>query len=184
VFGYDGLFDKFFAEYLEKQVDTSGPVWTWRPGSVNPAHGLLEQIQQARRIRDMFFNPSSRNLEVKFYVTFTDLDPNAQRFVLTVDGQIADSKSQKQEVTWPGAKEGHTYATFESRYYDPPAPYGGPWALFRMIDATRVVAPDPQQRILLNIQNPHHRVRVIVEPARVGGNPFASGGWRQFVCES
>ena len=35
VFGYDGLFDKFFTDHLEKQVDTTGPAWTWRPGSVN-----------------------------------------------------------------------------------------------------------------------------------------------------
>jgi type VI secretion system protein ImpL len=183
VFGYDGLFDRFFADYLEKQVDTTGQTWTWRPGAVNPSHGLLEQMQQARRIRDMFFNPGSKSLELKFFVTFTDLDPNAQRFVLTVDGQNVDTKGQKQELKWPGDRQGHTYTTFESRYYDPPTPYGGPWALFRMIDATKPGTQDGQ-RILLNIQNPHHRVKAIIEPERVGANPFASGQWRQFVCES
>jgi type VI secretion system protein ImpL len=183
VFGYDGLFDKFFIDYLDKQVDTTGPAWTWRPGAVNPSHGLLEQMRQARRIRDMFFTPGSKSPDLKFFVTFTDLDPNAQRFVLTVDGQNVDTKGQKQEMTWPGPRQGHAYAAFESRYYDPPTPYGGPWALFRMIDATRVVGQDGQ-RILLNIQNPHHRVKAIIEPERVGGNPFASGDWRQFVCES
>ena len=184
VFGYDGLFDRFFTDYLDKQVDTTGQTWTWRPGAVNPSHALLEQMEQARRIRDMFFNPGSKSPEVKFYVTFSDLDPNAQRFVLTVDGLNVDTRGQKQEVKWPGDRQGHTYATFESRYYDPPTAYGGPWALFRMIDATtRAGAPDGQ-RILLNIQNPHHRVKALIEPARVAGNPFASGSWRQFVCES
>jgi type VI secretion system protein ImpL len=183
VFGYDGLFDRFFTDYLDKQVDTTGQTWTWRPGAVNPSHELLEQMQLARRIRDMFFNPGSKFPELKFYVTFSDLDPNAQRFVLTVDGANVDTRGQRQEMKWPGDRQGHTYATFESRYYDPPAPYGGPWALFRMVDATRAGTPDGQ-RILLNIQNPHHRVKAIIEPARVGGNPFASGSWRQFVCES
>jgi type VI secretion system protein ImpL len=184
VFGFDGLFDKFFTEYLEKQVDMTGPVWTWRPGSVNPSHRLLEQIQQARRIRDMFFSPGGKTPDVRFFVTFSDLDPNAQRFVLQIDGQNMDDKHAKQGVQWPGPVPGHANSTFESRYFDPTKAYGGPWAWFRMIDDTRVGAPDAQDRIGLNIQNRYHRVRVTVEPARATGNPFATGSWRQFSCES
>jgi type VI secretion system protein ImpL len=184
VFGYDGLFDKFFADYLEKQVDTTGPVWTWRPGSVDPSHRLLEQMQQARRIRDMFFSPGSKTPEVKFHVTFSDLDANAQRFILTIDGQNTDDKHQKQLVTWPGPVPGHATSAFESRYFDPTTAYGGPWAWFRMIDDTRTGAADAQQRIGLNIHNKYHRVRVTVEPGRATGNPFATGSWRQFSCRS
>jgi type VI protein secretion system component VasK len=63
--------------------------------------------------------------------------------------------------------------------------YGGPWAWFHMIDDTRVAtAPDPQQRILLNIQNRYHRVHVTVEPSSASANPFASWDWRQFSCQS
>ena len=184
VFGYDGLFDKFFAEYLEKQVDTTGSIWTWRPGSVTPSHHLLEQMQQARYIRDMFFNPGSKMPEVKFFVTFSDLDSSTQRFVLQIDGQTTDTKGQKQPVTWPGPMPGNAIPTFEARYFDPPKPYGGPWAWFRMVDDHRAGAPDAQQRIGLSIQDSYHRVRVTVEPARATGNPFASGSWRQFSCES
>ena len=184
VFGFDGLFDKFFTEYLEKQVDTSGATWTWRPGSVNPSHDLLVQVQQARRIRDMFFSPGSKAPEVKFFVTFSDLDPNAQRAVLQIDGQTMDDKHQKQPVSWPGPVPGHASSTFESRYYDQPKTYPGPWAWFRMIDETRLGAPDAEQRIWLNLRSPYHRVRVVVEPARATGNPFATGSWRQFSCES
>ncbi len=53
-----------------------------------------------------------------------------------------------------------------------------------MIDAMRVGAPDAEQRIGLIVQDHYHRVRVTIEPARVTGNPFASGSWRQFSCES
>jgi hypothetical protein len=53
-----------------------------------------------------------------------------------------------------------------------------------MIDDTRAGAPDAQQRIGLNIQNTHHRVHVTVEPGRASANPFATGSWRQFNCES
>jgi type VI secretion system protein ImpL len=182
VFGYDGLFDRFFTDYLEKQVDTTGDVWTWRPGSVNPSHGLLEQIQQARRIRDMFFSPGSKAPELKFSVTSGDLDPNARRFVLTIDGVITDDQHPNHDVTWPGTAGGRVLLAFESRYYDPPWKYDGPWGLFKMIDNTRAAVPDPQ-RILLNVLSPHHRVRVTIEP-RAGVNPLASGSWRRFVCES
>jgi type VI secretion system protein ImpL len=184
VFGYDGLFDRFFTEYLEKQVDTTGSVWTWRPGSVDPSHRLLEQMQQARRIRDMFFSPGAKMPEVRFFVTFSDLDANAQRFVLTVGGVNTDDKHQKQSLAWPGTVPGHATGAFESRYFDPAQAFGGHWAWFRMVEAYQVGGPDAQQRIGLNIHTPHHRVRVTVEPERATGNPFATQDWRQFRCES
>ena len=60
VFGFDGVFDKFFSEHLAKQVDTSGQTWTWRPGAITPSHDLLPQFQAAQQLRDMFFQPGSR----------------------------------------------------------------------------------------------------------------------------
>jgi type VI secretion system protein ImpL len=185
VFGYDGLFDKFFADYLAKHVDATGPVWTWRPGSVNPSHQLLDQIQQARRIRDMFFNPGSKIPEVKFFVSFSDLDANAARAVLQIDGQTVDDRRGKQGVTWPSPSgAGSAVAAFDARYFDPPKGFTGAWAWFRMIDSTRIGTSDAHQRIDLNIVDSYHRVRVTVEPAKAGVNPFASGSWRQFSCES
>ena len=184
VFGYDGLFDKFFADYLEKQVDTTSPVWSWRPGSVSPSHQILDQMQRARWIRDTFFNPGSKTPEVKFFVTFSDLDANAQRAVMVFDGKITDDKHQKQDVQWPGVQSGNVTTQFEARYFDSPKSYGGPWALFRMIDDTRAGAADGQQRIVLNVLDHYHRVRVTIEAARASGNPFATGSWRQFSCGS
>jgi type VI secretion system protein ImpL len=183
VFGYDGLFDKFFADYLQNQVDTTAAVWSWREGSVNMSTRLLDQLQQARHIRDMFFIPGSKTPEVKFFVAFSDLDPDAQRAVLTIDGQIVDDQRARQPVTWPGSGAGAASAAFEARYFDQPRGYQGPWAWFRMVDAMRVGAPDAQQRIGLIVQDHYHRVRVTLEPARATGNPFASGSWRQFTCE-
>jgi ribosomal protein S5 len=46
-----------------------------------------------------------------------------------------------------------------------------------------MAVPDPQS-VVLNIRNKYHSVRVIVQPASAGGNPFTSGTWRQFSCES
>jgi type VI secretion system protein ImpL len=183
VFGFDGLFDRFFTEYLDKQVDTTASVWAWREGSVNMSARLLDQVQQARQIRDMFFNPGSKTPEVKFFVTFSELDPTAQRAILTIDGTIVDDKRGRQAVTWPGNPGGGASAAFEARYFDQPRGYQGAWAWFRMVDAMRVGAPDAQQRVGLIVQDKYHRVRVTIEPARATGNPFATGSWRHFSCE-
>ena len=82
VFGYGGLYDKFFTDHLAKYVDASQTPWTWRPGSVNPKRPILEQVQSALRVRDMFFNPGSKSPEVQYAVTISDLDASTTRFVL------------------------------------------------------------------------------------------------------
>jgi type VI secretion system protein ImpL len=187
VFGYDGLFDKFFKDNLEKQVDTARSPWTWRPGAVSPRRRLLEQFQAAHSLRDMFFPPGSKTPDLKFAVTITDLDRAATRFVLEIDGRYFDDKHQppvKKPAGWPGPTPGRAAGSFESRYYDPPKTYGGPWAWFRMIDSTADGPADPQQRIRLNVRTQYHRVHVTVEAARAGDNPFATQAWRQFSCES
>jgi type VI secretion system protein ImpL len=187
VFGYEGLFDKFFSTNLEKLVDTSQSQWTWRPGSVNPTHRLLEQFQAARRLRDMFFPPGSKTPKLEFGVTIRDLDSNSTRFVLELDGQILDEKHQApvtKLAVWPGPTPGRAAGTFEGNFYENPKQYGGPWAWFRMIDALADGPGDAQQRIRLIVQNRYHRVNLTVQAARAGDNPFATREWRQFSCES
>jgi type VI secretion system protein ImpL len=182
VFGFDGLFDKFFTEHLAKQVDTTGAVWQWRPGSITPAHDLLPQFQAAQRLRDMFFQTGSKTPSLQFFVTFSDRDQNSTRFVLQIDGTYYDDKHGRQDVKWPG-QAGSAQASWEAPYYDPPRPYGGPWAWFRLMDATRVAVPDAQ-RVVLSMTDSYHSVHVTVEPSSGAGNPFTTASWRQFSCES
>jgi type VI secretion system protein ImpL len=183
VFGFDGAFDKFFNEHLAKQVDTTGAVWQWRPGSVMLSNTLLAQFQEAQQLRDMFFKPGSKTPSVKFFVTFGDLDSSATRFVLQIDGQYFDDKHARQEVTWPGSQSGSATTAWESRYYDPTKAFGGPWAWFHLMDEYREGVPDPQH-VLLNVKNRYHRVHITIEPSSAAANPFTSASWRQFSCES
>ena len=74
VFGYDGLFDKFFTEHLEKQVDTTRSGLDLASRFGEPPRGLLDQFQEAQRIRDMFFPPGAKMPDVRFFVTFGNLD--------------------------------------------------------------------------------------------------------------
>ena len=57
VFGYDGLFDKFFKDYLDKQVDATGDaVDSGAAVRSSPPANMLAQFQEAQAIRDMFFH--------------------------------------------------------------------------------------------------------------------------------
>ena len=54
----------------------------------------------------MFFTPGAKTPQVQFFVTFSDLDANAQRFVLQIDGQYTDDKHLKQAGHLAGAAAG------------------------------------------------------------------------------
>ena len=141
VFGYEGVFDKFFTDNaLDKQVDMSGRQWALFPGSVTLSQAILDQFQAARRLRDTFFAKGSQMPALTFSVTLSDLDASAKRFILQVDGQNTDltpGPPKLWPVKWPGQGPGSAVATFEERYLDPPTlSFSGPWAWLRMIDAT------------------------------------------------
>src|SRR6185295_6490281 len=85
VFGYGGVFDRFFKNELEPLVDTSRSPWTWRADasgvSVGPSQTMLRQFESARHIREMFFRPGGQESEVRFRLTPTELDADVTRFL-------------------------------------------------------------------------------------------------------
>jgi type VI secretion system protein ImpL len=186
LFGYGGLYDRFFTDQISKYVDASQSPWTWRPGAIETTRPILRQVQEALRVRDTFFAPGSKSAEVRYAVTISDLDATTSRFVLQVDGQIYDGKPGtpvRRQGAWPGPINGQALAQFEGRFYNPPTSYGGVWAWFRMVDATAEGPPDAQQQIRLRVQSGSQSARVLVDGAREA-NPFAQGSWRQFSCGS
>jgi type VI secretion system protein ImpL len=186
VFGYGGLFDKFFAEQLEKHVDTSRSPWSWREGAIDSSHNLLAQFEAASRLREMFFRPGSKDPVVDFLVTISDIDAATDRFVLEVDGQLADYKREapvRKSLKWPGGVSGRVLTAFEARYRLEPQTIGGPWAWFRLLDAN-AGPPDAQQRVVLTVRQGQHRASMTVEAARATNNPFVTKTWRQFSCKS
>jgi type VI secretion system protein ImpL len=185
VFGYEGVFDKFFSDNLDKQVDVSGRQWTLLPGSVTLSQSVLNQFQAARRVRDMFFDKGSQMPALAFSVTLGNLDASAKRFILQIDGQNTEATPgppKLWQVKWPGPVSGAAVATFEERYLDPPThSFSGPWAWFKMIDQTVQPSSDPR-RTVLRVRGAFHQVQITVEPSTVLNNPFASREWRQFSC--
>jgi type VI secretion system protein ImpL len=192
VFGYGGLFDKFFTDNLAALVDTSQRPWTWRPGSVESAPGMLAQFERAERIRQMFFNPGLKTPELEFTVRLSGLDVAATRFYLEINDQrfeVQPGAESRGQVVWPGpAKRSFAVAVFEDRVGAPDraVAFDLPWAWFRLVDATRTPSVEARPGDLestLRLQTKYHAARVIIEAANPVRNPFTSLDWRQFRCE-
>jgi type VI secretion system protein ImpL len=185
VFGYGGLFDRFFTEQLEKHVDTTRRPWTWREGSIVSSHDLLRQFEAAKDLREMFFAPGSKAPEVPFLVTITDIDAATTRFVLEVDGQRVDYQREaptRKRLKWPGEKSGRVAFAFEAQFRQDEQTVGGPWAWFRLLENGG--APDAQQRIPLTVRQGQHRASMTIEAERATNNPFVTRAWKHFSCKS
>jgi type VI secretion system protein ImpL len=184
LFGYGGLFDAFFNENLGMLVDTSRSPWTWRPGALSSSRGMLAQFEAAQGIRELFFRQGSLVPDVDFTVMITDRDPAATRFILEIDGQRADDvhgASRRWPAKWPASNPGMAAATFEDRFGSGPSlKFDGPWAWFRLIDASKP-QQEPELRVGLSFEIVGHRARVTVGAASIR-NPFTDRGWQRFSC--
>jgi type VI secretion system protein ImpL len=192
MFGYGGLYDRFFTERLDKLVDTLQNPWTWRASPVSSSPDLLNQFQRAERIRRMFFAAGSKAPELNFTLTLGSLDKAATRFFLEINGQRYDVKpgaAGGSPAVWPGMdKRGFAYAAFEDNVAAPERvnPFQGPWALFRLVDTTRVPPQEPSDRDLasvLRFATKYHQAQVTIEAPNAASNPFAASDWRQFTCD-
>jgi len=188
VFGYGGVYDKFFSERLEKLVNTSQRPWTWRPDSVHLPLGFLGQFERATGIRQMFFDAGTKALQLGFTATLSKLDSTATRFYVDIDSQRFDAKPDR-DMQWPGVwpgKTGNALAVFEDRVAQPEAVLNipGPWAFFKMIDETVMPQRDAVGGIALSLQTRYHRGVVTIDPAGGGAVPYATRDWRQFGCGS
>jgi type VI secretion system protein ImpL len=185
LFQYGGVFDKFFQENLAPLVDRSHSPWTWNSGSVQGPRSILETFERAQRIRELFFRRGSSAFEVRFNVTIAEVDSNAIRFFLDIDGNNFEYKNPPRSTlgAWPGPGQniGNAGVTWIERYgAQPRVAFTGPWAWFRLIDAAQVEQQDV--KLTLTFQQGAHRARVILEPTSII-NPFSNRDWQRFSCQ-
>jgi type VI secretion system protein ImpL len=192
VFGYGGLYERFFAANVEKFVDRTQSRLTWRPGMVDASPSMLAQFDRVERIRQMFFNPGSKTPELNFSVRLSNVDPSATRFYVNIDGQQFEARPGAESRTpaqWPGAdKKGMGIAVFEDRMAAPDriANFGGSWGLFRLVDAhiaRAATATETDLETVLRVESKFHKAMVTIEASSAATNPFASTEWRKFRCE-
>jgi type VI secretion system protein ImpL len=188
LFGYGGVFDRFFKDEIESLVDTTRTPWTWRAdasgASVGPSLAMLQQFEAAQRIREMFFRPGGQEAEVRFRLTPVDLDAAATRFLLEIDGQSIEYRHGPERsvpTTWPGQSPGPAAVTFEARAGSRPnAVFQGPWAWFRLLDAARTDR-ETDVRYALTFARDGHAARVRLDAASIR-NPYGKSDLQQFRC--
>lgn len=187
VFGPEGVFDQFFSQNLQDQIDTDRHPWAWRPGSAVTQRALPAQFEHARLLRDVFFQ-SSKTPALTFTVRLSDLSSGASRFVLSLDGVLFDvgrGPGVQRTFEWPG-KVGEAVGTFEGPRYGPEAAFriNGQWALFQLIDEKGDIAQASAASVGAVLKSPYNQVQMVIQPTTGQVNPLASSDWRRFSCES
>jgi type VI secretion system protein ImpL len=192
IFGYGGLFEKFYTDNIDKLAERASGQLVWRPESVNPSPGMLVQFERAERIREMFFKPGGKTPELEFNVRISGLDSAATRFYLDVHGQrfeLTPGTESGGPVQWPG-KQSFVDAKFEDRVAAPERAIASQsaWAWFHVVDAVSTPDPKAQPNDLLSrlkFHTTHHSAQVTIEAQNPIRNPFARSDWdwRTFRCE-
>jgi len=189
LFGYGGVYDRFYRQNLAQLVDTSSRPWSWRPGAVRASLEMLETFEKAQEVRELFFKPDAGRVSVDFDLILGGTDSDVRRFVLEIDGMYYDytrggSPTRRVEATWPGSATGTAQSgvTFEDR--------GGPkraqffqsqWGWFRLLDHYQTSREDT--RVVLSIKDAGHQGTIEVDAASVR-NPIVNREWQRFTCGS
>ncbi len=190
VFAPQGLIDKYFQDNLMEFVDTTSSPWRWRRvqnQELGISDSVLLQFQRAAEIRDAFFLSPGLPV-VSFDLKILNLDPNARRVQLAIEGQILDYRqnqaAQDVPMQWPN-DGGATQVVLEPkrRNAENSRAFEGPWALFRMLDAAelRRTQVADRSRVIFNIGG-----RIVSFQLRAGAayNPFQLSALTNFRCPS
>jgi type VI secretion system protein ImpL len=144
-FGPGGSIDRFFGEYLQDFLDTSGRIWQVPANSpIHISRETLTALKRAAVIRDAFFAESDKTPLVKFSMRPIAMDKGITDFAIDIDGQsmrFDHSATRSRALQWPGAET----AGVVNLRLSPPSAQGpsaktieGPWALFRLLDASTI----------------------------------------------
>lgn len=158
MFGRTGAMQSFFDQNLAPYVDINGSRWKVKSNSNGVVtEKTLRAFENAARIRDTFFDAGDR-MAMSMIIRPVSLTPSILEAVLDVDGQIltySHGASQPMRVEWPGPKGGvYIRLTFKTRDGNvETVSFNGPWAIFRMYDASNAVPLGPNSRELTMAMN-------------------------------
>jgi type VI secretion system protein ImpL len=187
LFGVGGMLDDFFQKRLANLVDTSTPVWTYKPlgdGSKPVSASALAEFQRAARIRDVFFRSGGKVPGMRIEMRIADMDPALKELVLDIDGAVQKlaSGGQPASVSWPSQRlASQIKLTTGLGNAGAMAMFEGPWALFRMMDRFEVLPAAVPEKFTLVMNLDGKRARVDVIAASVF-NPFQMKEVKQFKC--
>ncbi|MEO3389450.1 type VI secretion system membrane subunit TssM [Mesorhizobium sp. CAU 1741] len=191
VFGPAGLIAQFRNDYLRPYIDTNASPWRWRPGqqaSLGIADEVLAELELADRITTAYFG-GAETPSVDFTVEPVRLDPAARAFQFDIGGPTLvyqHGPPSPSPFKWPPDRvdaDAILSVTPEVQGERNMVRRQGPWALFRLFDAGRIMRPDAtdvvpytfsvgSRQVILNVTAPATR------------NPFARDILSDFSCPS
>lgn len=157
-------------------MDTSSDPWKLAT-DLNIQSSSLRYFQQAKRIREAFFEEGSKTLRVPFSLQAVDLDGRVTRLSVEAGGYeliYRHGPARHHNFEWPGQGDngvrvavnpGSTSDAVIQRHFR------GEWGLFHMLDAYDVAAGEGRE-LALDIMLSDYRARLKLEPASVK-HPFA-----------
>lgn len=148
IFASGGVLDAFWSKQLAPLADTASDPWRYKPteGNMTLQGPDLTPFQQAKQIRSVFFNSEGgKKFSWSMQISVVDMDPAITELVIDIDGQVlryAHGPDRPLKVTWPGPRNGsmaEITASPRIRQDTSTLLTGGPWALFHLLDAGKVV---------------------------------------------
>ena len=187
-FGFNGLMDRFFKQFLQSYVDTSTGVWRWR-GPTGPEQSItpeaLQTFQRAAAIRDALFGPNSQAPTIRFQLVPLELSGDASQIVLSLDGQTlaysAGQAARVADVQWTGAS-GQARLEFLPPVAGSPSQLSetGPWAWFKILDQAQIQPSGSGQfRVIFQLGG---RQAIYELRTASGANPFRLRELEGFRC--
>ncbi|MGC4085917.1 MAG: type VI secretion system-associated protein TagF [Vicinamibacterales bacterium] len=188
MFGFGGVFDKFFTDNLANMVDASDTTWHWREGAVTASQRMLDQnpgrVAHSRAVlrawhqdaEARFLRDDERSRIAMRPASFSSSMGSAST-IGTDRRRVVRSRGRGRSTaaaSSPHSRRGSTTIRNGSAAHGPGSASSTPRRKARPMRSRRSGFASPTST---------HSIRLTVESARGGANPFAYTGWRQFSCQ-
>lgn len=153
-FGKGGTMDKYFADNLAAQVDTSIKPWRYKGESQNAVSGraVLSSFESAADIQHLLFQSSdAKNLKINFTLSVPFMDPKITAVKLKFDDKSFSYKHgpvMPERFSWPGSFSG-SLIDFSTQPEGDSSKFIGPWALLRWLDSAENVSQASNGNMIL-----------------------------------
>lgn len=190
IFATGGVLDTFWSKQLAPLADTASDPWRYKPteGNMILQGPDLVPFQQAKQIRSVFFNgEGGKKFSWAMQIRVVDMDPAITELVIDIDGQVlryAHGPVRPLKVNWPGPRNGsmaEITASPRIRQDTSTLLTGGPWALFRLLDAGKVQETAVRGQQLVEYDFDGRRVVLEITAGR-DFNPVSRDLLQNFSC--
>lgn len=186
----NGVIDDFFQKYLVPLVvDQRNGLGPARIDGVAVPFlpDTLSQFQRARAIRLAFFAGAGSVPAVKFSIRPVFMDPKLLRSTFIMDGKeivYRHEAPRSFDLEWPTRTEASTVSVTLNPIEgaEERVERSGPWALFRLVDASQMSSRGAADRFTITIGKPATGNVVYELRAASVSNPFSIAVLRSFRC--